>query len=92
MACFSGPKAWPIYVREHSVKPPEEVLAHIRHRYDQVESLDVSGDGCADDDDRVFVHEGAELPDAVRAYFEGHPDEMETVVVDYDWWAKLTSA
>ena len=89
---YLWPEGLAHYVREHSVKPPEEVINHIRRRYDEAESLDPAGDWSTEYEDRVFWPEGAELPADALAYFERHPDEIETLVVDFDWWRTVTSA
>ena len=40
-ACTSGLKGLAHYVREHSVRLPDEVLDHIKQRQNELSSLDV---------------------------------------------------
>jgi hypothetical protein len=100
-----GAYLWPEglahYIREHSVKLPNEVLAHVRRRYDEVDSLDVDRDWSAEYTDGVLLwpegfadirEHSAELPDEVVAHIRSNYDEVETLVVDSDWWSKVTSA
>lgn len=81
---MDGVYLWPEglahYVREHSVKPPDKVLVHIRRRSEAADR-----DRVAEYTDRVFWPEGVAL---------GHErgDEVETLVVDHVWWQKVTSA
>ncbi len=98
---YLWPEGLAHYVREHSVKLPDEVLAHVRRRYDEVETLDVDRDWSTEYPDRVFWPEGfadhmraraAELPDEVAAQIRSNADEVETLVVDSDWWSKVTGA
>jgi len=69
------------YVREHSVKPPEEVLAHIRRR-----SEGGNRDWPAEYAGRVFW---PEVGSCQRLEGEGEPERLE---VDSVWWQKVTSA
>jgi hypothetical protein len=96
---YLWPEGLAHYVREHSVKLPDEVLSHVRRRYEEMEPLDV--DWSAEYKDRVFWPEGAaeyirehaaELPDEALAHVRGQTDEVETLVVDRDWWPKVTSS
>lgn len=68
------------YGREHSVKPPDEVLVHIRRRSEAADR-----DWAAEYTDRVFWPEGVAL---------GHErgDEVQTLVVNRIWWQNVTSA
>ena len=98
---YLWPEGLAHYVREHSVKLPAQVLAHVRRRYDEVESLDADRDWSAEyTDDVIFWPEGfaehiqrrlAELPEEVVAQVRCDPDEVETLFVDRDWWPKVTS-
>ena len=77
---YIWPEGLAHYVREHSVKPPEEVLVHIsRH-------LEGAGrDWAAEYADRAFSPEGVTL-------FHESDAEVETLEVDRAWWRKVTSA
>jgi hypothetical protein len=81
---MDGAYLWPEglahYVREHSVKPPDEVLVHIRRRYEAADR-----GWAAEYADRVFLPEGV-------AFDHERGDEVETLVVDRVWWQKVTSA
>jgi hypothetical protein len=69
------------YVREHSVKPPEEVLVHIRRHLEGAPR-----DWTAEYGDRVFWPEGVDFH-----RFEGD-GEPERLAVDSVWWQKVTNA
>ena len=99
-----GAYLWPEglahYVREHSVKLPDDVLAHVRRRYDEAETPEVDRDWSAEYTDDVLLwpagaadcirEHSAELPDEARAHIEW--DKVETLIVDSDWWPKVTGA
>lgn len=98
---YLWPEGLAHYVRDHSVKLPDEVLAHVRRRYDEAESLDVKCDGSAWPSNGVrlwpegFADHVLEHPDGLSAEFLAevrlHAEEM-TLYVDRDWWPKVTSA
>jgi len=96
-----GTYLWPEglahYVREHSVKLPAEVLAHVRRRYDELGPLDANRDWSAEYPDPNFFP--GDRVDYVRknfpeqfADFEHEWDGMEPLFVDRDWWPKVTRA
>ena len=98
---YLWPEGLAHYVREHSVKLPDEVLAHIRRRCDEVETLDVDREWSAEYTDEVLLwpegaatylrEHSAALPDEVAAHIRRHSDEVETLFVDSDWWPDVTS-
>jgi hypothetical protein len=99
---YLWPEGLAHYVREHSVKLPDEVLAHVRRRYNEVESLDGDRDWSIEYTDDVLLwpegfagyirEHSAELPDEVVTHIRRHSDEVETLFVDSDWWPKVTIA
>ena len=94
---YLRPEGLAHYVREHSVKLPAEVLAHVRRRYDELGSFDADRDWSAEYPDRAFLPGAA--ADYVRenfpenlADFEREWDGLETLFVDRDWWPTVTRA
>ena len=99
---YLWPEGFAHYVREHSVKLPDEVLAHIRRRHAELGPLEVDHDWSAGYTDGADLKpEGFDdhlrenslmLPDEVVAQIRRQYDEVGTLVVDRDWWPKVTSA
>ena len=85
---YLWPEGLAHYVREHSVKLPAEVRAHVRRRYGELGSLDADRDWSAEYPDRDFPESATEQ----FADFERGWDGMQTLFVDRDWWPKVTSA
>jgi hypothetical protein len=86
---YLWPEGLARYVREHSVRLPPEVLAHIGRRYEELGSFDADRDWSAEYPDRAFLPEGAAEQ---FAYLVPGWDGVETLFVDRDWWPEVTSA
>jgi hypothetical protein len=78
---YLWPEGLAHYVREHAVKPPDEVLVHIRRRYEGA-----NRDWSAEYAGRVFWPEGVACH---RVEGDGEPERL---AVDSVWWQKVTSA
>lgn len=83
---YLWPEGLAHYVREHSVRLPDEVLSHVRRRHDELRSHDLNRDLSVKYAGRAFWPDYA--ADRNRRHRDG---EVETlVVVDRDWWPTVT--